>query len=332
MKIIFAAALASLFFTTSAMALDCDTGLRPITHAGGETCIPVDPQRIVSLHDLSVTLPLVEFGKTEAIVGSHGRVSEDGVRFIRAVNTFFGVDFHNSNIEFIGVFNEIDMEVVASLQPDLIIGRSNDLEVFEHFSAIAPTVLVDLKELDYMGRIKAIADIAGELDQYNERLSAFEARIAEAQRLIPDAADIAVVTLQPWAEDGGFDLYKNLYALTEVISSIGFGQTDTVAEYIGNITGNGDSLSGELLLDMDSDFIFTSFDVNWDDQNTPELVAAEFEAITPGFCDFLKACQENQIIYLPRSPFYSGSFSSLNFALDQVLTHVIGRGFTHIDD
>lgn len=338
MKIIFAAALAGLSFSTStststsAMALDCEAGLRSFTHAGGETCIPSEPLRIVSLHDLSITLPLVELGKTNSIAGSHGRIADDGTQFIRAVNSIFGVDYHNSGIEFIGVFNAIDMEKVASLEPDLIIGRSTDMDVYEQFSAIAPTVLVDLNVLDYRARIQAIADIAGEMDQYNERLAAYEARVVEAQRLIPEASDITVAVVQPWAEDGGFDLYRNMYALTEVISDIGFGQTDNVAGYVGDIEGNQVSLSGELLPDIDSDFIFTSFEVNWEDQNTPAKTAAEFEAVTPGFCDFLKACQANQIIYLPRTPYYSGSFSSLNFALDQVLTHVIGRGFTDISE
>ncbi len=330
MKTLYLTAIATLAFSTQALALDCETGQRPFTHAGGEICIPADPQRIVSLHDLSITLPLVELGKTDNIVGSHGRISDSGTTFIRAVNSIFGVDYHNSGIEFIGVFNAINMEKVAALQPDLIIGRSNDLEVYAQFSTIAPTVLVDLNALDYLGRIHAIADIAGEINQYNQRLAAYQARITEAQRLIPNAREITTAVVQPWAEDGGFDLYKNMYALTEVISDIGFGQTDAVAGHIGEIEGNQISLSGELLLDIDSDFIFTSFEVNWADQNTPAKTAAEFEAVTPGFCDFLKACQQNQIIYLPRTPFYSGSFSSLNFALDQVLTHVIGRGFTPV--
>ncbi|WIJ24951.1 hypothetical protein [Devosia sp. RR2S18] len=62
-----------------ALALECEVGQRAFTHAGGETCIPEDPQRIVSLHDQSVTLTLLEVGAP--VVGSHGRVDEEGARF-----------------------------------------------------------------------------------------------------------------------------------------------------------------------------------------------------------------------------------------------------------
>lgn len=37
----------------------------------------------------------------------------------------FDVDFANSDIEFIGVFNQIDLEVVTELDPDLILWREN---------------------------------------------------------------------------------------------------------------------------------------------------------------------------------------------------------------
>src|SRR5690606_2836491 len=62
--------------------------------------IPADPQRIVSLHDVSLTLPLLELGVIP--VGSHGRTTAEGEPFIRSSAVLTGIDFTNSTIKFVG--------------------------------------------------------------------------------------------------------------------------------------------------------------------------------------------------------------------------------------
>ncbi|STW79186.1 iron compound-binding protein of ABC transporter family [Klebsiella michiganensis] len=80
--------------------------------------VPLHPQRIVSLHDLDITIPLIELGVPP--VASHGRTRPDGSHFLRASAQLTGVDFDNSAIRFIGTA-DIDLEAVAAAKPDLII-------------------------------------------------------------------------------------------------------------------------------------------------------------------------------------------------------------------
>jgi iron complex transport system substrate-binding protein len=63
------------------LALDCEPGLRPFTHPAGETCIPENPQHIVTLQDQNGLLPLPELGVTP--VRSAGHVLEDGSQVFR---------------------------------------------------------------------------------------------------------------------------------------------------------------------------------------------------------------------------------------------------------
>lgn len=201
---------ATLAFASPAFALDCDDGFHAFTHAAGETCIPNDPQRIVSLHDLSITLPLVELGEADQIVGSQGRTDTTGQPFLRGVKDVFDVSFDNSDIAFVGV----DAEAIAALSPDLIIGRAPfDVDSYDNYSQIAPTVLIDLNNLDYFGRLSAIADIAGETAQFNRKAEQYDASITEVRRLIPNPEDITVSFIMPNARSGTIEIYDDYYAL-----------------------------------------------------------------------------------------------------------------------
>ncbi|STR47466.1 iron compound-binding protein of ABC transporter family [Klebsiella oxytoca] len=78
---------------------------------GRTVTVPRHPQRIVSMHDLDITIPLIELGVPP--VASHGRTRPDGSHFLRASAQLTGVDFDNSAIRFIGTA-DIDLEAVAA--------------------------------------------------------------------------------------------------------------------------------------------------------------------------------------------------------------------------
>ena len=77
---------------------------------GRTVTVPLHPQRIVSMHDLDITIPLIELG---APIASHGRTRPDGSHYLRSSAQLTGVDFDNSDIRFIGTA-DIDLEAVAA--------------------------------------------------------------------------------------------------------------------------------------------------------------------------------------------------------------------------
>ncbi|CDL40523.1 Putative iron compound-binding protein of ABC transporter family [Citrobacter freundii] len=97
--------------------------------------VPLHPQRIVSLHDLDITIPLIELGVPP--VASHGRTRPDGSHFLRSGVLLTGVDFDNSNMTYIGTA-DIDIEAIVAAKPDLIItepSRNTPIEQLEKNSA-----------------------------------------------------------------------------------------------------------------------------------------------------------------------------------------------------
>lgn len=308
-------------------------GQRLYEHAGGETCIPNEPQRIVSLHDLTITLALVELNKTDSIVGSHGRQSGVGSPYLRGVDDLFGVDFSNTDIEFVGVLRDIDLEKVATLEPDLIIGRSSfDAEQYDNYERLAPTVLVDLDSEDYFGRLRLIADIAGEIDRYEEEAARYNAAIERTRTIIGSPEDITVSFIFPNARNGTIHVYDDSYAIWQVIEDIGFGMTRLFEDVGASEMDRVYALSTEHFSDIDADFVFSTYDPEREGQRNPEEMREVFEGLVPGFCRFLHACQTGQLIFLERTPLYSGSFRSLDIANSLIRTHVAGRDFTPIPE
>ena len=88
-----------------------------IDDAGRSVEIPANPQRIVSLHDLYFSVPLIELGVLPA--ASHGRMVVEGQPFMRSAKMMTGVDFDNSPIAFLGTGTDIDPEIIAAIEAGL---------------------------------------------------------------------------------------------------------------------------------------------------------------------------------------------------------------------
>src|SRR5690554_2834459 len=129
---------------------------RSFTDDAGRTVeIPANPQRIAALHDLSITIPLIELGIHP--VASQGRTTEAGEGFIRSSKVLTGVDFDNSDIVFVGNA-PVDMEALAATEPDLIIVNPNwNYGSLEQVEVIAPTVVLDDTVRGDFGMYEALA-------------------------------------------------------------------------------------------------------------------------------------------------------------------------------
>ncbi len=82
---------------------EAPTSASLIDDLGRQVTIPNHPQRIVSVYDIDITIPLIELGVMP--VGSHGRLSKKGTPYIRSSALLTGVDFDNSQITFIAATN-----------------------------------------------------------------------------------------------------------------------------------------------------------------------------------------------------------------------------------
>jgi iron complex transport system substrate-binding protein len=286
---------------------------RSFEHDVGVTEIPVNPQRIVSLHDISQTLPLIEFGKRP--VGSGGRMADDGRPFIMAGQSLTGVDFHNSDIAFV---DREDFETIAALQPDLIM--TNNDSTLDRLSLIAPTIVLNRDTNPGLAQLRKVADAAGVLDRFEALEARFQWQVARLRTQLPNAADITVSLVTP--EDGALSAHKHATrgSIGYMLAQLGFAEPAVVQQI-----DKGDAqISPELVTQLDGDFVIGSMGFG---QLTPAHVHEAMEAMAPGWAGFLHAPRHNQFIVISRDEALALSFSAFDLMEVIIQSNIAGRGF-----
>lgn len=310
------APLLLLAFSASAMAQD--------THSfeaeNGTFEVPVAPLRIVALNDQILTLPLYELGAS--VVGTSGRMGDDGKPFMRGGMDTFGINFENTNIAFVGVGDGLDVEAIAALNPDLIIGLPYTEQSFiDQLQNIAPTVVIDETALGFEGTLRTLAELSGRVETFEVRLDLYKSNIERAKQYIGAPQDISVAVTFTFPSGESLSVYrKGLGALTRVIDDLGFKQIDLVAD----IDDNRIKISPELIEQLDADFIFGFY--RHRDTASPQVIFAAYEKFAPGFCQALAACRNHQFVLLPGLTF-GGTMKSLDLALELIESHVGARQF-----
>ncbi len=304
----------AMLFATTATAEDT----RTVTDdTGVEITIPVNPQRIISGHDLPITIPMIELGIFP--IGSHGRGETVDEAFIRGSASLTGVDFDNSDISWVGN-RPIDVELIAALDPDLIITTTWQPADVDQLRQIAPTFVVDFATRDEWSIYDLLADLtgqAGELDLLKRR---YEVQLEAIKNEI-DTANITVSTIH--AYDGQLFAYNPYGTIGKVLVDAGFDRPDLI-ERIG--LNESEEFTAELLPEFDGDFIITTHRSSGGD--TPDAVRGYFEAVVPGYCDLLHACREGQMYILSRAEAAATSYNALIQTAYTLRSIIGGSDFT----
>ncbi len=146
-----------------------DGARRSITHVLGVTDVPAKPQRVVSLDSnaaLQVSLELAAPLIASETLG--GDVPVPGY-----------LPAPPAGLERLG-FNELNLERLAALRPDLIIGNTARLtEKYAALSAIAPTVAYRNAGtgVDWRDSVRVVGDVLGAAPEIDERLATYAERV-----------------------------------------------------------------------------------------------------------------------------------------------------------
>lgn len=281
---------------------------------GRTVTVPLHPQRIVSMHDLDITIPLIELGVPP--VASHGRTRPDGSHYLRSSAQLTGVDFDNSEIRFIGTA-DIDLEAVAAAKPDLIITEPSRHVSLEQLAKIAPTVSIDHLQGSAPRIYRKLAQLTGS----QARLAVLERRYQEQIKQLKATVDpqqYRVSVIQ--ANNGKVTVHHSYHALGRVLRDAGF-RFPPLIDKIPD--GQRIDVSAEQLPELDADFVFATWRSDTGGKPQDELKA--MEAVMPGWCDFMRACRTGRYILLPREEVISNSYAALTLMVAQVQSHIVGR-------
>ena len=232
---------------------------REITHAMGTTEVPDSPQRIVILTNEG----------TEALLAV-------GIKPVGAVQSWVGNPWYDhiaddmTDVTVVGEESAINLEAIAALQPDLIIGNKMRQEkIYDQLSAIAPTVMSERLRGDWKVNMALYTEAAGKVAEGKAALAAYDERIAkiaaEAGPLLEEK-----VSLVRFMSGMTRIYYKDTFAGL-ILSEIGFKRpaSQDKPEF-------ADDVGKERIPDFDGDRLF--YFVYEVGDGVAEKVAAEWTA------------------------------------------------------
>jgi iron complex transport system substrate-binding protein len=162
-----------------------------VEHAMGTTEIPATPEKVVILTNEG----------TEALLSM-------GVTPVGAVKSWLGDPWYDhikgqmEGVEVVGLESEINLEAIAALKPDLIIG--NKMRQEEHYgalSAIAPTVFSETLRGDWKVNFELYAKAVHKEEKGKEVISAFDNRIESMKSELGDKVNTEISVVRFMASD-----------------------------------------------------------------------------------------------------------------------------------
>ncbi|WOD36933.1 iron-siderophore ABC transporter substrate-binding protein [Nodosilinea sp. E11] len=272
-------AVGAIACQTSPIANPAPVDCRMVQHPLGETCVPMQPSRVVAL-DHTAAVNLLSLGVMPAGVAS---------------NLLPQLAERLPDVPRLGQSAQINLEALAVLQPDLIIGAASDLEdTYDKLSAIAPTVAFEMQTtadwqqpFRFHGQVLGLeAEAEAVLEQYRQRVETLS-----NQRGNPP---MQVSLVRVMAQSGQIGLYlKNCFG-GSILADIGFERPPAQDEGTPDQPPFTKLISREAMTQADGDVILLStFGA------TPEIAAeaeAELERLkTDPLWQSLKAVQQNQV-------------------------------------
>ena len=235
-----------------------------VTHARGTTDVPKDPQRVVVLEpvelDTAVALGVNPVG---AAVASN----------VKGVPEYLGVD----GVTPVGTVPEPDLEAIAALKPDLILGtESRNSKLYDQLGQIAPTVFVASHLDPWQKNVILIGEALGRKDEAQRLVDDFNKR-CETIRKEFDVEGKTANLIRP-SDETTLSVYGPNSFAGSALSCVGL----TLPEMDWK-NGLSASISPENILRAKADYVFvTTSDV--DDRSTiPAAITAnakDFPSVT----------------------------------------------------
>ena len=225
---------------------------RVIQHAMGETCVPLNPQRIVVLDSLML----------EAAIALDEKPVGSPLEYVMSPVSTEG-------IEDLGDVEAINLEKVLALKPDLILGLADLTAPYSQLSQIAPTVLLDFEHSgEWKERFAFIGEVLGKSEAVDRVMSDYYQRAKEFQQKMTDSneTEVSVVRIYPTQ----INLYTKAGFPGTILEDAGLSRPpsqDLDLEETKSLTGDTIqyTISQEVIDKADGDAVFVVVG-NWDDK------------------------------------------------------------------
>lgn len=284
--------------TRAPVASTSAAACRTIEHGMGQTCVPLNPKRVVALGELDNILAL-------------------GIKPVGAVTLDRGqfVDYladQTQGIENIGTYSQPNLEKILLLKPDLIIGTTwEGKEVYDKLTRIAPTVFVDTSDNRlWKSWLKKTAEALGKTPEADRLLQNYEQRVQQLKQAIGDRSlttQVSVVNF--WQNNVRIYMKRSFSGL--ILQEVGLARPPAQ-----NKEKLWERMSLELIPKMDGDVIFLLLG----DHNESKLMQFKQHPLWSQ----LKPVQENNVYEVDSFIWIAGwGMIGANHILDDLFQHLV---------
>ncbi|WP_163152417.1 ABC transporter substrate-binding protein [Anoxybacillus sp. MB8] len=211
-----------------------------VEHAMGTTEIKGTPKRVVILTNEG----------TEALLAL-------GVKPVGAVKSWLGDPWYDhikdqmDGVKEIGTESEPNLEAIASLKPDLIIGNKLRQEkIYEQLNAIAPTVFSETLKGNWKENFMLYAKAVNKEEKGKEIMAAYDQRIEDLKAKLGDKLQMKVSIVRFLA--GDVRIYHKDSFSGVILDQLGFARPES--QNINDFAEKG--VTKERIPAMDGDILF----------------------------------------------------------------------------
>ncbi|TYS60133.1 iron-siderophore ABC transporter substrate-binding protein [Sutcliffiella horikoshii] len=186
-----------------------------VEHAMGTETIEGTPEKVVILTNEG----------TEALLAM-------GVKPVGAVQSWLGDTWYDhiksdmEGVEVVGTESAVNLEAIAALEPDLIIGNKlRQEDVYEQLDAIAPTVFAETLKGDWKENFQLYAKALNKEEEGKKVMDDFDARVAEMSEELGEKKEQEVSIVRFTA--GDVRIYQKDSFSGIILDQLGFARPES---------------------------------------------------------------------------------------------------------
>lgn len=272
--------------------------MRTVTDAYGEAKIPAKPQRIVVLTSAALD-NLLALGVKP--IGAPYSVSVNG-------NFFKYLVSQTEGIENVGTVDQPNLETLAKLKPDLIIGqKSNHEAIYEDLKRIAPVYMTEEIVDKWKDNFRGNADAVGKLNEAEAMIADYEKRIAKFKSDMGDRLSARNVALIRPRTD-----HIRLHSAKSYAGAIAAEAGLPMPAAVNGVDKHHIAITEETIGDMDADVI-----ISFGRENEADYFNDKIK--TNPIWNTLKAVQSNEVHSVDWEIWLSGQgIQAANLIVDEL--------------
>jgi iron complex transport system substrate-binding protein len=283
---------------------------RVVQHDMGETQVPVNPQRVVTL-DTSHLANALALGIQP--VGSTAWYRTEHQSGLSPVEPY--LDNRTEELTILGYgfsADQVSLEKLLMLQPDLIMAVSTHKAIYDQLSQIAPTVIYDYASGDgWKNFLRSSSEALGKTQEAETLLNQYQQRLQDFKQKMGDRLAMQVSVIHPLKE-GTRMMYKESFG-GSVIEDAGLSRPPEQDQE----GFNSQPVSFEWIPKMDGDVIFS---ISFNDEESLELVK---QLKNHPLWSQLEAVKQGNIYPVNAEHWYGGDIVTANLVLDDLFNYLL---------